>query len=294
MPPAFLALELKDSMKVSVLGFNRRDPRARIAQDSDHLTTLLTSRETKELRSLDTRKGRETTGRFVAEGVRVVEDLLASPLAVRWVVCTSSLEDNERGRALVRKIDERRILRRVLRDRDFERVAKTESPQGVMAVADTPVRELSAIDVTSTRAVVLAVDGVQDPGNFGALVRSAEALGAVGVVALPGTVDPWNPKSVRAAAGSAFRLSMVSAAWEEAVEVFKRSGMPVYGAAVGGRPVSEVRGGRGVVVVGNEGAGLSEAVRKGVDGLIGVPLPGRGESLNVTAASAILLYELTR
>jgi TrmH family RNA methyltransferase len=137
------------------------------------------------------------------------------------------------------------------------------------------------------------LDAVQDPGNFGTLVRSAEALGAAGVIALPGTVDPWNPKAVRAAVGSTFRLPVVGSSWETAAEWLRREGFGILGADAGGGPVpASVR--RAALVVGNEGAGLSAAVRAGMDGLVGIPLRGRAESLNVAAAAAILLYELTR
>jgi TrmH family RNA methyltransferase len=140
---------------------------------------------------------------------------------------------------------------------------------------------------------VLVLDAVQDPGNFGALVRSAEALGAAAVVALPGTVDPWNPKSVRAAAGSSFRLPIVPLSWSEALAGFREVGFSIVGADSTGRSVREVRGERIALVLGNEGAGLSQQVLEVVDELAAVPLRGRAESLNVAAAAAILLYELS-
>jgi RNA methyltransferase, TrmH family len=224
----------------------------------------------------------------------VVEDLLASDLALRWVASTSSMEDSPRGADLARRIEESGVTRRLVDEREFATLSQTDSPQGVMAIAQTPHRRLEDVSFAAPPAVLLVVDGVQDPGNFGTLVRSAEALGAVGVVSLSGTVDPWNPKSVRAAAGSLFRLPVVQVGWEEAAEFLRGREVPIYGAAAEGRPVHEVRCPRAAVVVGNEGAGLSEAVRGSVDALIGIPLRGRAESLNVAAAAAILLYELTR
>jgi RNA methyltransferase, TrmH family len=140
---------------------------------------------------------------------------------------------------------------------------------------------------------VLLLDAVQDPGNLGTLVRTAEALGVAAVVALPGTVDPWNAKAVRSAAGSLFRVPVLPATWKEARARLAGSGYRLLAAEVGGAPVAAVHGRVGLVV-GNEGAGLSAAVRAGVDGRVGIPLQGRAESLNVAAAAAILLYELMR
>jgi TrmH family RNA methyltransferase len=254
---------------------------------------VLTSREDRELRALRRRGGREDAGRFLAEGVRVVEDLLASPIPVHWAAVASSLEDGERGRRLIEAFDRRSIPLRVLPDADFRRVADTEHPQGVLAVASVPTSDLPDLIPGAGRCVVLVLDAVQDPGNFGTLSRSAEALGASGLIALPGTVDPWNAKAVRAAVGSTFRLPIVAAQWEAAARWLRGEGFRILGAAVGGGPVPADLD-RVALVVGNEGAGLSPEVSAGVDALVGIPLRGRAESLNVNAAAAILLHELTR
>lgn len=265
-----------------------------VEQDSDQATTVLSVREQKELRALQRRKEREAEGRFVAEGIRVVEDLLASPLRLRWAAAASSLEDTERGRALLAGLERAGVPIRYLADADFAAHAGTESPQGVLAVADTPRwRFDDLLGDARGRAVVLVLDAVQDPGNFGTLVRSAEALGAAGVIALRGTVDPWNPKSIRAAVGSSFRLPIVAAEWPDASVWLRRERFTILAADVGGEtpPVGVERA---ALVVGNEGAGLSPGVLADADGVVGVSLRGRAESLNVAAAAAILLHELTR
>jgi TrmH family RNA methyltransferase len=260
----------------------------------DQIGPGLTAREEKELRALQRRKERERQGLFLAEGVRVVEDLLASSLRVRWVLASSSLEDSERGTELTAEVERRGIPLRVVPERDFARHAGTESPQGVLAVAEIP--RWSPADIRGMAGfpdVVLVLDAVQDPGNFGTLVRSAEALGAAGVLALPGTVDPWNPKAIRAAVGSSFRMPILSLPWSEAGEWLRGRGFEVIAAAVGGEPVRRPERPT-ALVVGNEGAGISAEVAAGVDRVVGIPLRGRAESLNVAAAAAILLYELTR
>lgn len=255
---------------------------------------MLTNGETKELRALQTRSNREAAGRFLAEGVRVVEDLVASSIRVRWVAASSSCEDTPRGATLLTEIESRGIPLRRLDAKELAGLAATDSPQGIIAVAETPRFVVDDIQgPVAGPAVVLVLDAVQDPGNFGTLVRSAEALGAVGVVALPGTVDPWNPKSVRASAGSSFRVPVIQASWEESSAALRRMGFRLLGADTSGEPVSGMRGASVALVVGNEGAGLSPSVRAGLDGLVAVPLRGRAESLNVAAAAAILLYELS-
>ncbi|MBW3627966.1 MAG: RNA methyltransferase [Gemmatimonadetes bacterium] len=246
------------------------------------------------MRALNRRAIREREGRFIAEGVRVVEDLVASPLSIEWAATASSLEDGERGRALLALLEQRVGRVRRLSDEEFARHAATESPQGVLAVAAIPTWELSDLLRSQVEpAVVLVLDAVQDPGNFGTLVRSAEALGASGVIALPGTVDAWNAKAIRAAMGSSFRVPLIATGWGEAADWLRGSGFRLLAGAIGGEPL---RGGlgRAALIVGNEGAGVSPRVLEEVDQTVGIPLRGRAESLNVAAAAAILLYELTR
>lgn len=254
---------------------------------------MLSRREEKLLRALRQRKAREAEGLFVAEGVRAVEDLLASPLAVRWVVASSSLEDTPRGQSLRELVERQGVPLREAADAALRELAGTETPQGVLAVAEIPRRALDDLRPSTEPAAVLVLDAVQDPGNLGTLVRTAEALGAAGVIALPGTVDAWNPKAVRAAMGSSFRLPIVEAGWDEAAPWLRAEGFRVLAAAGEGGPLGE-RPARAALVVGNEGAGVSEETRRRADAIVGIPLRGRAESLNVGAAGAILLWELLR
>ena len=254
----------------------------------------LTRREERLLRSLAERKTRDAEGLFVAEGVRAVEDLAASPLELRLSVISSSLGDTPRGAALRDTLARRDAPLREVDDRTLRAFAGTEHPQGVLAVAAIPRPGLSALAVDAEPAVVLILDAVQDPGNFGTLVRTAEALGAAGVIALPGTVDPWNAKSVRAAMGSSFRLPIVQSAWDEAAPWLAERGIAVIASVVGAAPLPSPPPRRAALVLGNEGAGVGDETLSRAALQTGIPLRGRAESLNVGAAGAILLYELLR
>jgi TrmH family RNA methyltransferase len=258
------------------------------------MPNTLSRREERLVRSLAERKHREAEGLFVAEGVRAVEDLAASALPVRFAVAASSLGDTPRGAALRQALDDARVPVREVDDRALRDLAGTEHPQGILAVAEIPRHGLDALRVDADPAVVLVLDAVQDPGNLGTLVRTAEALGAAGVVALPGTVDAWNAKSVRAAMGSSFRLPVVEAGWDQAAPWLRERGIAVIASQVGADPLPSPPPARAALVLGNEGAGVGQGTLAHADLRAGIALRGRAESLNVAAAGAILLYELLR
>jgi len=141
---------------------------------------------------------------------------------------------------------------------------------------------------------LLVLDGVQDPGNVGTLVRAAAAFGAAGVLALDGTVDPFNPKAVRAAAGAIFRTPVLRTSWEH-VDAELRTRGPVLVADMSGRDVATLRPiGSWTLVVGSEASGPRAAVRAAATDNVAIPMRGGVESLNAGVAGAILLYALTQ
>jgi len=176
----------------------------------------------------------------------------------------------------------------------MERVADTVTPQPVLGVVRTPGATLE--DLVAATFVIVCID-VRDPGNTGAVIRVADAAGADGVVCCDGTADPFNPKTVRASAGSVLHLPIVVGGKpDEVLEVLRSRGMRRLAAvAHGGVPHTEVDLESPVaLVLGNEGAGLPAQLRSAVDGGVSVPMAGKAESLNVSMAAAVLCFEVTR
>ena len=247
----------------------------------------------KRLRALHRRKGREEAGEFLVEGVRQVEDLLGSPVVPRLVVISPSLEDTPRGRELAARVREATETAEV-GDAELAQLATTDTPQGILAIAAIPRVALSDIDL-GERSLVIVLDAVQDPGNFGTIVRSADAFGAALIAALPGTVDPWNPKAVRSSAGSSLRVPIVETDLDPLLVHLRSQGATLLGADMHGEDVERsVRTGSVALALGNEGAGLSDGVRAACDRLVSVPIAGAAESLNVGVAAGILMYLLSR
>ena len=248
-------------------------------------------------RDLKRKKARERRGLFVAEGVRAVEELLASPLAIHGALVTTDDRAEPRAAALYAALDARGIAVERVGEADFRSAADTDAPQGVLAIAAVPDRPLDALVLAQGRSVVLLLDGLQDPGNVGTIVRTAAAFDAAAVLAMPGTVDLWNAKVVRSAMGALFNYPALPCTWE-AFDAFRlRHPLALWGADAAGRALDRrapSAGGPVALVVGNEGAGLSAEARSRVDDLVALPIGGRVESLNAAVAAGILLYDLTR
>lgn len=236
------------------------------------------------------RKARERSGRFVAEGVRTVEELLRSPIRIRGALVSPSLERVPRGPAVRAALVERGVEVAEVDEREFASAAETESPQGILAVADIPERTLDNLALPLT-ARLLVLDGIQDPGNVGTMVRTAAALGAAATIALPGTVDLWNAKVVRSAMGALFTHQAVAASWEAFSAFLTAHALPLWAADASGTPISSAAPPRLALALGNEGGGLSAPVRERSERLVSIPI-AHVESLNVAVAAGVLLYVL--
>jgi len=243
-------------------------------------------------RDLRRRKARERNGRFVAEGVRTVEELLRSPLAVDAALFTESAASDERAAAAIRALTDRGVPVAQVSDDEFASAADTEHPQGLLAIARQPDGTLDNL-VPGPVSRLLVLDGIQDPGNVGTLLRTAAALGATAAIALPGTVDPWNAKVVRSAVGTHFRFPVSEASVDALAAYLERHAFALWGADANGDTLDARRApARLAVAVGNEGAGLSPALRARCSSVVSLPMAPDVESLNVAVAAGIILFSL--
>ena len=221
-----------------------------------------------------------------------MEELLRSRLTIRGVLVAPQLADAPRGSLLLGMLRTAGVAIAEVPPLDFASAAETESPQGVLAVAEIPERSLETLAVgASVRMVVL--DAVQDPGNVGTILRTAAALGATAALALPGTVDLWNAKVVRSAMGAGFHFPAFATTWDELDAFRGRHHVALWGTDSSGTALSELdTPARLALIVGNEGAGLSSEARDRLDVLAALPIGTVVESLNVAVATGIFLYQL--
>ncbi len=246
------------------------------------------------IRDLHRRRARERRGLTLAEGVRLLEEALAAGVDVQGAVVAPALEGTPRGTALKRRLQAAGVRLEEVDDDLLAQLAETEQPQGVVAVVAPRVWSLDAI-VPGPRGVLLVLDGVQDPGNVGALARTALGLGAAALLALPGTADLASPKALRGSMGALFRLPALHCTTEAFIGWARGVGLSLWTTAADGAPVRGVRrDGPVALVLGNEGAGVRPELAVAADRSVAVPLAGGVESLNVAVAAGILLYEVAR
>lgn len=243
-------------------------------------------------RDLKRRKARERQGLFVAEGIRTVEELLHSGIPITAALTCDLIDRTPRGATLAAQLLGRDVELLRVSEREFLSASDTEHPQGILAIARQPQRQLEELSPTPT-ARYLVLDGIQDPGNAGTLLRTAAALGCQATLVLPGTVDPWNAKVVRSAVGMQFTHPTIDCTEETLITFLSARGIPLWGAAADGDSLSSVAPPqRLALVVGNEGAGLKPALRDQCARLLSIPMVPGAESLNVAVAAGILLHAL--
>ena len=233
-------------------------------------------------RSLKDRKGREAQQAFLVEGVRMVREAFSSSFDVRALLLREGFDP---GFVLPDAIPVYQLP-----DHVFQAVCDTKTPQGVAAVLAMQAREASG-------PRLLALDGVQDPGNVGTIVRTADAAGFDGVLFSPECADLFSPKVLRSTMGSVFRLGFsFPSALPEALEELKTGGYSVISSQLDGDPFYERNGlsSSFVLVIGNEGNGVSDAVKAVATHRLCLPMRGGAESLNAAIAAGIMMYDLTR
>jgi RNA methyltransferase, TrmH family len=274
----------------------------------------ITSRENKWLKSFRAAlqgKGPQLGEPIGVEGPKMVGDALRAGLQAQALLVSESGErDLEYVLRAARECESGSVVEHVLQTTDklFQSVTGTETPQGVAALFAQPewgiedvLRGPGAMRKSASLVAVLAA--VQDPGNVGTTLRSAEAFGATGVVATRGSADPWSPKALRASAGSALRLPVLRAmAIPILIAQLKVAGIKLYAAASASAAIGDGLGisreadlsGPVAIFIGNEGSGLPAEVTHSIDDTISIPTSSHVESLNAGIAASILLYEAAR
>ena len=244
----------------------------------EHITSLKNPKVA-AWKALKDRKGRRESGCFLVEGRKMVEEALASAFDVETVLVQEGMELPDGLTMPVYELPEHVLAA----------VCDTKTPQGIAAVVR--MKEQSALGKH-----IVVLDGVQDPGNVGTILRTLDAFEADGLVLLPGCADPFSPKTVRSSMGAVFRRPVWTCTAETFAQVLRGSGLRLLGAALRDDTVDARAADytRAVLAIGSEGRGLSEEVLALCDETVRIPMSPRCESLNAAVAASVLLWEAYR
>ncbi len=246
------------------------------------------------IRNLQRRNARRRQPLAVVEGVRLTEEALGAELAFKGAAVSPALGRSERGVALLDDLRHAGVPIEEVNDHDLSDIADTDTPQGIVAVVQPPEWQLADLSVGASKPV-LVLDAVQDPGNVGALLRTAYALGAGGVILLPGNARLTHPKVLRAAMGVSFRLPTVPLSLAEFARWLDDEHMTLWATSTAGREIAGLtRPDRLALIVGNEGAGIGSELEQLATETVGVPIARNVDSLNVVVATGIVLHEVVR
>jgi RNA methyltransferase, TrmH family len=244
------------------------------------------------------RRARAEHGQFVVEGAALVRQALQAGVAIETIYVDGAADPGQSElAAMLTQADAAEVRVRWLAAGVLGKVTDAVTPQGAAAVAAGRPTGLEQFLGRAPQGLVVVLAGVGDPGNAGTLVRTAEATGATAVVFCEGSVDPLGPKTIRASAGSSFRMPLVAGPDAEAtVRALRAGGWPTLGTAgEGGVDLDAIDWPDPVVVVlGAESAGLSAAVVDQLDQLVTIPMAGQVESLNVGVAGSLVCFEWAR
>jgi len=253
------------------------------------MITSVANEKVKYVRSLYRRRVRYRERLFVIEGVRLVREAFRAGIVPALLFYGEETDAIPGGRELLEEARKREFAAFAVSEQVMKATADTVAPQGVLAVV--PFVELAPPLALS---LVLVIDHLRDPGNLGAILRSANAAGVEQVILAPKTVDPYNPKVVRGAMGAHFRLPTMALSWPEIAETL--TGVQILLADVRGEQAHyEVDWTKAsALIIGGEARGASQEARELAADTIAIPMHGGAESLNAAVAASVILFEAAR
>lgn len=245
---------------------------------------MLSKAQISLITSLQNKKFRSKHGLFIVEGIKSVLEFVHSPYKVQKIFAT------DQAAAKLAKIPQS-IKCTTITESDFNKISALKTPQGALALVELPINE--DIDIrTLKNQHTLVLDDIQDPGNLGTIIRTAEWFGIHQIICSINTVDAFNPKVVQATMGS---LSRVKVYYTDIEKLINDNEFKTFGALLDGESIYDTDfGNEGLIIMGNEGNGIRPALRSKIDKAVTIPRIGQAESLNVAVATTIFCSELAR
>ncbi len=260
----------------------------------NNIITSSSNKLIKEIKLLHKKKDRWKKKSFFIEGIKSVEQCIKSGGKIKYIVYSSELLNRDIESFLSNAIDQNYNIYKLSED-IFKEISDTDNPQGILAVVE--FNEYKLNDIFKEDNFFIILDRVQDPGNLGTIIRTADAFGANGVIVTSGCVDVYNPKTIRSTMGSIFQIPIIHINdIIEAIDILKSKNINIISSSLDTDKYSyDIDFKRDcALVVGNEAKGISARVINASDKLVKIPMTGEAESLNAAVASGVLMYEVLR
>jgi len=255
--------------------------------------TSFTNLKIKHIRKLEHKKYRRETGLFFVEGLRTVGESVQTGAAIESLVVAPNLLVSEFGQSLLAHPNVHDVARIEVSEEIFEKIAHKQGSGGIGAVVQQRWQNLDTIRVIR-QDLWVALDAVADPGNLGTIMRTAEAVGCRGLILLGHSTDPHDPTAVKASMGAVFSVALIQAEWKAFQMWLLNNNLTMVGTSDSAtmdyqtldyqRPL--------VLLMGSERHGLSKEMSASCDHMVQIPMTGRSDSLNLAAATAVMLYEI--
>ena len=256
---------------------------------------IITSRDNeviKNIRKLKEKKYRDTNNEYIVEGLKLIEEAIEENVNIKKiVVCEECLKDSEIEQKFLYKIAKYDCI--YVSDKVFSLLTDVVNPQGMLAVIE---KEGTEDKIDYSEDVIIVLDGIQDPGNLGTILRTVDSVGLSQIVLSKTSVDAYNPKVVRSTMGAIFRVKIIEA--ENLVETLKNMKKHKFKVVAtsleGSESIYDMDYNKKVIVIGNESKGVSKEILDIADSKIKIPMLGKTESLNASIATGVILYEYVR
>ncbi len=257
------------------------------------MITSFTNQKVKFIRKLEQKKFRQESDQFFIEGLRIVGEAVQTGAQIDSLVIAPELLLSEFGKSLLHHPAVKDVEKVEVSAEIYKKIAHKEGPQGIGAIIQQNWQSLEEIKVQPDDLWV-ALDAVSDPGNLGTIMRTAEAVGAKGIILLGHTTDPYDPTAVKASMGALFSLKLTRPQWREFREWQVSNEIAVVGTSDHAQTdYQHVKYEQPLILLmGSERHGLSAEMEAACDHMVRIPMQGRGDSLNLAVASAVMLYEI--
>lgn len=255
----------------------------------------------KHIKKLKDKKYRDLNNEFIIEGIKLIEEAIKENAKIKQIIiCDDCEKTSNIPKELMYEIAKYECV--YVTNQIFETLTDVKNPQGIMAIMEKNMiisqlkgeNEIQSIDCTQD--IIVALDDIQDPGNLGTILRTVDSIGANQILVSKGTADSYNPKVVRSTMGAIFRVKIIEC--ENLKEILRNLKKQKYNVVVTSlktkNSIYDIDYNKKVIVIGNEANGVSEEIQKIADEKVKIPMIGKTESLNVSVATGIILYEYVR